>query len=279
MQEELKLSKYQDVVSIVLKNDGCIFGGFLRDYAMQKNPRDLDIVLYYSKLSQFDNEVKLLGYHTMDDLEDDELEYTCDEKIPIHVVIEKEEDEHIRLSPCPIPDYDVNLLALDSKGLFNWMDSSSDPSITIQKIHVGIASAIKPTENRIAKFKLMGFTEIPYVKPVVKKITSYEACKKEILINKLATKRVRKAIEKTKALIQEQEQKTQTLKAKTQELKQIIEITKRLIEERDKKTEQLNQSIEKTQAASNRLSIANEKLKRVYHESNENNDVSKRIKL
>jgi hypothetical protein len=226
MQEELQLSKFKEVVNIVLEHNGCIFGGFLRDFVMQKQPRDMDVVLYYSKLSQFDTELKALGYTTMDDLEDDELEYNCDGRIPIHVVVETEEqDPKIRLSPCPIPDYDVNLLAFDNFGLFNWMDMS-DPSIIIQKIHNRVASAIKPNEDRIKKFKLMRFTEIPHLE-TKQVLTSYQVCKKEIMINKLVTKNIQKSIEKTKKLIQEQNQQTKQLKIATQKLDECIQASKR----------------------------------------------------
>jgi hypothetical protein len=231
MQEELQLSKFKEVVDIVLDHDGCIFGGFLRDFVMQKQPRDMDVVLYYSKLFQFDFDIKALGYTTTDDLEDDELEYNCDGQLPIHVVVETEEqDPKIRLSPCPIPDYDVNLLAFDNSGLFNWMDMS-DPSIIIRKIHNRVASAIKPSEDRIVKFKLMGFTEIPYVK-TRQVVTSYQVCKKEIMMNKIVTKRLRKGIK-------ELEELTQKYKKETEQLNQANEKTKKLIQESDQPTKKL----------------------------------------
>jgi hypothetical protein len=236
MQEELKLSKYQALVSIVINNDGCIFGGFLRDYAMQKTPKDLDAIVYYSNLFQLDTELKAIGYTTMDDLEDDELEYNCDEKLPIHVIVESEEaDQNVRLTPCPIPDYDVNLLALDKSGLFNWMDLS-DPSIIIRKIHNRVASAINPSEDRIAKFKLMGFTEIPYQEPK-KMVTSYQVCEKELITNKIRIKRARKSIEESEAAIKKAKQDAK-------ESEELIKKAKQYTEESNQKTKRIYEEIE-----------------------------------
>jgi predicted nucleotidyltransferase len=155
--ESLFRSEYAPVLEIFRDAQACVFGGFLRDFVSGDSPNDIDVVVREICQETLHADLIELGYHLEAD-QDDELEYAKQDCLPIHIIIDDDApiDPFVRLGPCPIPDYDVNLLALDASGIFNWMDLS-DPDVIIAKILKREASAINPEPDRIEKFATKRF--------------------------------------------------------------------------------------------------------------------------
>ena len=156
--QKLKTSSYQPIVDIIFKYDGCIFGGFLRDFIQDKIPNDMDIVKPchdIAKFQQWIDEITSLGYTFFEnDLE--EQIYSGRGLITLHVIEDDDPIENTRLSPCCDPDYDVNFLAIDKKGIFNWVDLS-DVMPIIMSIQRNETKPYQPDFVRQEKMKQKGF--------------------------------------------------------------------------------------------------------------------------
>jgi hypothetical protein len=162
--EKLKISPYQPILDVVFKYDGCVFGGFLRDFVQNKPPMDMDIIKpchETAKFQQWINEITALGYgFSENDLE--EQFYTCANLVTLHIIEDDEPIENTRLSPCCNPDYNVNFLAMDKHGIFNWVDMS-DVMVIVKNIQRNEAKAYQPDPARQAKMFTKGFKILPEV--------------------------------------------------------------------------------------------------------------------
>ncbi len=155
--EDLMKSEFKQVIEIILCHGGCIFGGFLRDWFLRIAPTDIDVIKRYETFEEWQvwcSKLKLLGYNFSENECGDQI-YQGDGLITLHVT-ENEEEELIspneRLSPCCDPDYNVNFLAFDQLGLYNWVDMS-DPCLIIDYIQQQKTIPYKPNETRKCKMQ------------------------------------------------------------------------------------------------------------------------------
>ncbi len=226
----LRSSEHAAVIEVIHRLGGCIFGGFLRDFVRGKPARDLDAVVKECHKLDLDDELQLkLGYILPDECssDDEEYEYTHASRVPLHIVFD-DFSENVRLGPCCYPDYDVNLLAFDSNGLFNWMDLS-DPTLIIQQILLNQAAPLQPDDERKSKMKASGFKIVDPVKLSVTTKSTYGF--------------IQNQLDETLAKTKQSQAELEVLKRQIEESERQIEETKRQIEQ--SKIQRVNAQIPK----------------------------------
>lgn len=163
------------ILDILFRNNGSIFGGYIRDKISDISPKDMDVVLYSDKYESFINDMKNIGYtcHKCKSVdifhckiscpaENDAIILTRDENdiIVECIVCEDTSTSGILAGPCCDPDFDVNILIFDGDRIFTWLD----PEIDCEKIYEGIknkvAVEINPSEYRREKILSKGYTTI-----------------------------------------------------------------------------------------------------------------------
>lgn len=149
------------IVKCVIKHQGAIFGGYLRDFFANEKSKDIDVIIHQEQYNALHADLLALGYETKSNLDKYQtLIYTCKDNIEVEVLIEDDpEMEGKRLGPCPAPDYSVNLLAYDKNGLYEWMGEFEVVDI-LSQIRRRVAISIEPSLERKKKFATKGYAII-----------------------------------------------------------------------------------------------------------------------
>lgn len=147
------------VVKCVIKRQGAVFGGYLRDFFANEKSKDIDVIVHQAQYDAFHTDLVALGYETKSTPNKYETYiYTKENSIEVEVLIEDDpEMEGKRLGPCPAPDYSVNLLAYDKNGLYEWMGEFEVWDI-LHQINKRVAISIEPSLERKKKFATKGYT-------------------------------------------------------------------------------------------------------------------------
>lgn len=156
--------KYQELVNLVLKHHGCIFGGAVRDFLTEVDPNDIDISMSDLVVQDFYFDLLLLGYEP---LSDNKFVNKFVKGNIIADVVELPEDSEVFVDIYVPPDFDVNTLAWDGKRLFNyWVDTknSEDTPYDITEILAHIAmrktTVITLNQTRLDKMTDKGWVII-----------------------------------------------------------------------------------------------------------------------
>ena len=105
---ESRLRIYSPEFTVLFKNKGCVFGGFLRDYIAGYPPNDVDVCVSHLYWEQYCEDMIELGYN-IDFQTKDVYILSKEKELKIEVLVVEDDPAFSLLGPCPDPDFDINL--------------------------------------------------------------------------------------------------------------------------------------------------------------------------
>ena len=149
---------------LLVKNNCCIYGGYIRDIFNDKIPLDIDCVIFSEDFEKCKKNLIYIGYDKYIEKEDQGVVCFKSTKnlIPIDICIENVyKKTEVTLSPMCDPDFNVNLLCLYNNRIFNWAED--DDSFSVEDIIRDITSMKAKKlfafgmDDRILKIQNKGF--------------------------------------------------------------------------------------------------------------------------
>ncbi len=199
----------------------------IRDFIRDKIPNDIDIIKPChdtAKFQQWIDEISSLGY-TFSENDLEEQMYTGTNLVTLHIIEEDDPVENTRLSPCCDPDYDVNFLAMDKNGIFNWVDLS-DVMPIITSIQRNETKSYQPDPVRKEKMKIKGFKilidEYKCNESLSTGQTEFMAVSEQITESKRKIEELNKQIKDVNRKTEDINRKTEDLNKKTEDFKKQI---------------------------------------------------------
>lgn len=142
--------KYVEIVNLVIKYDGCIFGGCVRDFIRGDDPSDIDVSISDAHVQDFYESLPRLGYLMLNKFGTKFSKGEGDSQIIVDVC-ELSEDSEFKVELCIAPDFDVNMLAWDGIMLFDYSSPNYGISDIIGNIKMKRAAKISPSDIRLRK--------------------------------------------------------------------------------------------------------------------------------
>jgi hypothetical protein len=155
--------KLRQVFNYVVNNDGCVFGEALVDLFCNclSGIYRSSIMIHKSKFTSLNLFLQSLGYKCQTVDKNTHAFHVFhvfrSEIATVEVFVEKEDYEGKRLYPYLLPDYDVNLLAYDKNGFYEWSKEFEVDDI-IYRIINKQAIILQPDINKKKEFAKRGFT-------------------------------------------------------------------------------------------------------------------------
>lgn len=150
----------REVIAIIQKYHGAIFGGYLRDLYSGVKAADVDVIMFKQFFESFNKEVIALGYERKE-TEKDMYRYTTTiaGRIDIEVVVDDNETYgNVILGPSAEPDATVNLLNYFDGNLHNWMGMGMEPQDIIRMIQRKETYVFANAEpERVEKIRQKGY--------------------------------------------------------------------------------------------------------------------------
>ena len=108
-----------DVLNIIFKYKGAVFGGYLRDIISDNEPSDIDVAISEMYAPSFFDEIEDLGYDVR--CIDDIFNFSKEGHREVEVILTEDDPDDTILGPAAYPDFDVNLLVYSRQdGLNDW---------------------------------------------------------------------------------------------------------------------------------------------------------------
>jgi hypothetical protein len=161
-----------ELFALIRSNYVAVYGGYLRDVFCHREPKDLDLIVERAYRRTFLQNLKQIGYKVTERKSDMYFlkHETC---LPIDICVDKEFTHiDVLLSPCSIPDVDVNDLCYswsDSKKryiIYRWADDYADAFTCfdiierLRREELVTYAHPEASRERIQKMKSKGFTVI-----------------------------------------------------------------------------------------------------------------------
>lgn len=144
----------ESLVQHIFECRGAIFGGFLRDSFAGVSPNDIDVAIPMLYFDQFLAGMEELGYY---EYVGETTIFKKPGELPVEVTFVEDDPDDTRIGPEAEPDFDVNLLALDEDGLWEWTGGEYSVEEIIEHIKHREAVAIEPSPERTAKILSKGY--------------------------------------------------------------------------------------------------------------------------
>lgn len=148
-------TEYKEVVKLVILNEGCIFGGAVRDFLRGIHPNDIDVSIPSAMIDNFYKNLEEEGF-----VETDDVDKYHKGNVLVHVEELCSDDPALKIDLNVVPDFDVNVLAWDGHKLFDFWDEDYDISDILQNIKKGVCVQLSQNvlPKRIIKMKAKGWT-------------------------------------------------------------------------------------------------------------------------
>jgi hypothetical protein len=160
----LFLKEDKNVLDIIIRNKGAIYGGYIRDLINGTKPNDIDIIISDLYYDDFVREMIENGYVSSRNYNNNTIVYKKAGNRDIDVSVVDDNPEETILRPVSIPYFDVNLLEYVNEKLIDWTNPDNDISSIIKHIKdketVQLQSDDKVGLDRIEKIKKKGYTII-----------------------------------------------------------------------------------------------------------------------
>jgi hypothetical protein len=158
------LGKDNNILDIIIRNKGSIYGGYIRDLINGTKPNDIDIIISDLYYDDFVVEMIENGYVSSRNYDNDTMVYKKAGNRDVEVSVVDDDPEDTILGPVSIPDFDVNLLEYVNGKLIDWTNPDNDISTIIKHIKdketVQLESDDEIGLYRIDKMKNKGYTII-----------------------------------------------------------------------------------------------------------------------
>lgn len=119
--EEFFLADDKEAIDVILSNNGCIFGGYLRDTFRGVIPNDIDAVVSDMYKDKFQNDMVALQYIPKFDQDNETWVYSKMGHRDVEIIYSEDDPDEVILGPAAAPDFDCNLLSYCRKdGLTSW---------------------------------------------------------------------------------------------------------------------------------------------------------------
>lgn len=153
--------KKSDVLSIVFKNHGVVYGGYMRDFYAGLKPSDIDVVISENHSASFAMDMFEAGYTAKPGKHAEITLFTKEGELDVEMIECEDDPIAYWIGPCADPDYSVNLLAWDGTYLWNWTFGSED-DLSVKEIikHIRAKTAFQletPNPDRQKKMKKKPF--------------------------------------------------------------------------------------------------------------------------
>lgn len=155
----MSIDAAQNVFTILYRNKGVVYGGYVRDMIAGVQPRDIDVVLPADKWDTFVEELLDAGYVSQDRQDNDATLFTKDGFLDVEAyACEDNSYDDVFIGPEASPDFDVNTLAYDGVKMYNWANPNGmDIFIIIQHIQTRFAVRMEPEDDRVEKILSKGY--------------------------------------------------------------------------------------------------------------------------
>lgn len=142
--------RYCELIDLIYKYHGYLFGGAVRDFLSGVTPNDIDVSISDTVVHEFYSDLEMSGYIQSLDNKFVKNEITVD-------VSELPEDAELSVDINVSPDFDVNCLAWDGHRIFNFWNPQFDIAETLKHINEKKMVPITPSKNRMDKMLSKGW--------------------------------------------------------------------------------------------------------------------------
>ena len=163
IQEILAEKKDSQVLEIIFKNHGDIFGGYIRDRIASRVANDIDVLIPFSARREFEAEMtKLYPVRKVDEKNGATI-FTGSDACPCEVFYIDEEVSTNTIGLLTEPDVDINTLSYNpEKGLRNWITGDQNVDVIVDHIKKGICAKYSLCDpRRLRKIKAKGWIVLP----------------------------------------------------------------------------------------------------------------------
>lgn len=149
----------KNALSILYRNKGVVYGGYVRDMIAGVKPRDIDVVLPADKWQGFVQELLEAGYASHGKQDNDATLFTKEGYLDVEAyACEDNSYDDVFIGPEASPDFDVNTLAYDGVKMYNWVDPNGmDFFVILKHIQDRQAVRMEPEDDRVEKMIAKGY--------------------------------------------------------------------------------------------------------------------------
>ena len=150
----------KNALSVIYKNHGVVYGGYVRDQIAGVTPSDIDAVAPKDMYDTICSELVEAGYKDEGLQENDTRLFTKPGFLPVELTkCDDLANSGVFIGPEAAPDFDVNTLAYDGVKMYNWVDPAGmDMFGIIRGIRDKKARNLEAGPDRIEKMEKKGYT-------------------------------------------------------------------------------------------------------------------------